>query len=495
LRNPFTTFRIQIVVFMLITLFVTALVLSLVNQRLERRTTSQVEEYIQAITLANDLVYQSFSSGAYLYELANNPEKSSLVVNDTSIIRNILLVEDDGKVYDSTVREDIGRQLRPEFRDVPLLRRGDLSFDGEKTSGDQLRTMSSTVITDKGKRSIVVVISMDRLQHVKDSVSQIRLATLISVGVALILLIAWFSRRATRPIAQLAEGARRVAIGDLDFDVPVVRGDEIGTLSQTFNEMIADLRRKKDLEEQLRRAEQSAVVGRLASGIAHEIRNPLNFINLSIDHLRASFAQGGEPASILAMIKDEIGRLNRMVNDFLSYGRPARLKLREVDVRLLIGELVNLLSAKATEQSVSMEVEVEGEGEGVTTIQADAEQLKTCFSNLMINAIQAMPAGGKLTVTLRPSEDELQIDVSDTGAGIPPAELEQIFEPYYSTKETGIGLGLPLTRKIIEEHGGSVEVTSEPAVGATFTVTLPRVSPGSLEGSESGSMRVTAGRE
>jgi signal transduction histidine kinase len=494
LRNPFTTFRVQIVVFMSITLLVTAVVLSLVNQRLEGRTTSQVDEYIQAITLANGLVYQSFSSGAYLFELANNPDKSSLVVNDESIIRNILLVEEDGKVYDSTVREDIGRQLNPDFRDVPRLRRGDLSLDDGSTSGDQLRTMTSTLTTDKGKRSIVVVISMDRLQRVKDSASRIRLATLGGMGLGLILLIAWYSRRSTRPIAQLAAGARRVANGDLDFEVPVVRRDEIGTLSQTFNEMIADLRRKKDLEEQLRRAEQSAVVGRLASGIAHEIRNPLNFINLSIDHLRASIAESGEPARILAMIKDEIARLNRMVNDFLSYGRPARLKLRELDVRALIGEVANLLAAQAAQQAVSIEVNVSGDGE--TTIEGDAEQLKTCFSNLMINAIQAMSAGGKLCVTLRPSEDEMTIDVADTGPGIPPAELEQVFEPYFSTKETGIGLGLPLTRKIIEEHGGSIDVTSEPTVGATFSVTLPRVMPESMQnGSESGRMRVTAERE
>jgi signal transduction histidine kinase len=342
LRNPFTTFRVQIVVFMAITLLVTALVLSLVNQRLERRTTSQVDEYIQAITLANDLVYRSFSSGTYLYELVNNPDQSSLVINDQSIIRSILLVEEDGKVYDSTDRAEIGRQLRAEFKDVPQLRRGDVSLENENKGGDQLRTMTSSLTTDKGKRSIVVVISMDRLQRVKDSVSQIRLAALGAMGVALILLIAWYSRRATRPIADLAAGARRVSKGDLDFEVRAVRRDEIGTLSQTFNEMLADLRRKKELEEQLRRAEQSAVVGRLASGIAHEIRNPLNFINLTIDHLRASIAPSGEPARLLGMIKDEIGRLNGMVSDFLSYGRPARLKLRKLDARALINELSSI---------------------------------------------------------------------------------------------------------------------------------------------------------
>jgi len=114
------------------------------------------------------------------------------------------------------------------------------------------------------------------------------------------------------------------------------------------------------------------------------------------------------------------------------------------------------------------------EGEGDTTLNADGEQLKTCFSNLMINALQAMPNGGALGVTLRPEPSQLVIEFTDTGHGIPPGEIEQIFEPYYSTKDTGIGLGLPLTRKIIEEHGGTISVTSEPGRGTTFTVALPR---------------------
>ncbi len=460
------------VVFMTITLLVTILVLSLVNQRLERRTTSQVDEYIQAITLANDVVYQSFSSGTYLYELVNNPEQSSLVVNDESIIRDILLVEEDGKVYDSTERSEIGLQLTAAIKDVPSLRRGDIKFDEESVSGDQLRTMTSTLTTDKGKRTIVVVISMDRLQRVKDAVAQIRLAALIAMGLSLIVLIAWYTRRATRPIAELAGAARRVANGDLDFEVRASRRDEIGTLSLTFNEMLADLRRKKELEEQLRRAEQSAVVGRLASGIAHEIRNPLNFINLSIDHLRAKFEPGGEAAHILGMIKDEIGRLNRMVSDFLSYGRPARLKLKELDARVLIDEVVRLVSAQAHEQGVSIDIHTEPVESA--SIQGDAEQLKTCFSNLMINAIQAMPGGGSLRVTLKPAEQDLVIEFEDTGSGIEADEIEQVFEPYYSTKETGIGLGLPLTKKIIEEHSGRIEATSTPGEGAKFIVTLAR---------------------
>jgi signal transduction histidine kinase len=239
--------------------------------------------------------------------------------------------------------------------------------------------------------------------------------------------------------------------------------------------MLAGLRGKRDLEEQLQRAERSAVVGRLASGIAHEIRNPLNFINLSIDHLRAAFAPKDEPSRaqfthILTTIKDELARLNRLVTDFLSYGRPAKLKIREIDARTLIEEVRDLVNTQAEQQGVHISIVQNGDRE--TKLYGDTEQIKTCFSNLMINAIQAMPNGGSLDVSLRPENSHLEIKFADTGSGIAPEAMEQIFEPYYSTKETGIGLGLPLTKKIIEEHGGQIDVVSEPERGTTFTVTL-----------------------
>lgn len=470
--NPFSSFRTQMIAFLGATLLLTALALTIVNQRLEGRTTSQVDEYIQAITLANDLVYQSFAQGEYLYNLINSPDRPELTVNEDSIIRHILVVDEEGVVIDSTDRDDLDRQLSAEISSLPTLRRGDIRLNDDEGSSERGRTMTTQIDTDKGKRTIIVVISMDRLQRVKDEVARNRLLTLVGMGVALIVLIAWYSRRVIRSVTDLAGAARRVADGDLDFEVKLGRRDEVGALARTFNEMLADLRRKRELEERLRRAEQSAVVGRLASGIAHEIRNPLNFINLSIDHLRAKFAPAGEEAQILGMIKDEIGRLNRMVSDFLSYGRPARLKLRPVDARALVADLSELLSAQASQQGVRIEVETAAEDE--TTIEADPEQLKTCFSNLMINAIQAMPDGGRLSVRLRPEAERLVIEFTDTGVGIEQEALAQIFEPYYSTKETGIGLGLPLTKKIIEEHGGVIEVESERGTGTTFRVRLPR---------------------
>ena len=257
--------------------------------------------------------------------------------------------------------------------------------------------------------------------------------------------------------------------------MPVKRRDEMGLLARNFNEMLSGLRGKRELEEKLQRAERSALTGRIAAGIAHEIRNPLSFINLTVDYVRDRFAPKEEGpradyTQLMDNVKGEIARLNQMVSDFLNFGRPARLKLRELDAHELMKEVEGLVRAKAEQQGVSVTVAA---GEGEARFQGDAEQLKTCFSNLAINAVQAMTEGGALTLRFNPQKDSIQFEVEDTGSGIASDVLAQIFEPYFSTKATGIGLGLALTKKLIEDHGGQITVRSAVGVGTTFTVTLP----------------------
>lgn len=478
LLKPFASFRAQMVAFIAGMLILTTVVIMLINQRLEERTTRQIGEYIRAITLAYGLVPYSLSEGLFLSELVNKPNNPvSLQIDSESIIRHILIVESDGKIFDSTSRGDRGQQLKSVIADTPALQVGDLTGDLDIITKEQTLPLKFSLETEKAKRTAIIVVSMSRLNRVKADAQRDRLITLIVLGVLLIGVIAVFSKRFTQPITDLGQAARRVTAGNLDFDVPVRGPEEVSALSKTFNEMLAVLRRSRELEEELQRSERSAVIGRLASGIAHEIRNPLNFINLSIDHLREAFApaneaQRGQYKHILTTIKDELARLNQLVTDFLSYGRPAKLKLREIDARALVEEVRDLVTAKATEQGVNINIESYG-GEG-TSLSADPEQLKTCFSNLMINAVQAMPGGGELNINLYPNHDSIEIEFTDTGIGILPESLEQIFEPYYSTKETGIGLGLPLTKKIIEEHGGEIEVESEVGIGTSFIVTLPR---------------------
>jgi signal transduction histidine kinase len=304
------------------------------------------------------------------------------------------------------------------------------------------------------------------------------LVTLVVFGLGMVAAM-FLSSSFTRPLRDLSEAARRVAAGDLQAKVPRGGEDELGELSRGFNEMVQKLHANRQLAERLHFAERSTALGRLASAVAHEIRNPLNFISLSIDHVRLKLApeeekRRAELERILVNVKDEISRLNRLVVDFLSFGKPMKLDTRPCSLERVLRDVASLVEHKARDQGVLLTVESE---EGLPEIVADAELLKTCFLNLMINAADAMPAGGELRVTLARGEKDggeaLVVTVTDSGHGMTPEEIAAAFEPYFSTKDTGLGLGLSLTRKIVEDHGGVIALLSDPGRGTTARITLP----------------------
>lgn len=475
--NFLSSFRAQMVFFVAAMVLLTTVALQIINQRLERRITITAEEQFNDVNRAIDLAVNSFPSNQYLYEIV---DQENLSFTPQSTVQDIFIVSEDGDVINSTSREDMDSQLRPDIVNLPPIRHNESMIAA--AGNPHASKIQFPIETEKGTRSVILVISLQRLSQAVIEVGRIRLFATIALGLVLLLLTALISRRFTRPVTELAQAAQRVTAGDLEFKVKVTERNEVGTLSRTFNEMIAGLRRNRDLEEQLQRAERSAVVGRLASGIAHEIRNPLNFMNLSIDHLQARFlspprtnheaeAVRTEAVNILGLIKDEIGRLNRLVSDFLSYGRPAKLKPKEINARALLEEVIGLVHTQAEQQGVKIHLNVAANND--CPLEADAEQIKTCFSNLVINAVQAMPEGGELNIAVSNTDTTMKFEFQDTGSGIEADPLEQIFEPYYSTKETGIGLGLPLTKKLIEDHGGEIKVSSEIGKGTTFVVTLP----------------------
>ncbi|MEW6734363.1 MAG: ATP-binding protein, partial [Acidobacteriota bacterium] len=247
--------------------------------------------------------------------------------------------------------------------------------------------------------------------------------------------------------------------------------------------MVIGLRERHELEGKLNRAEQSALIGRLASGIAHEVKNPLNYISLTIDYLRGKFpASNADTQEIffekMDTIKDEIKRLDRLIRNFLSYGRPPKFTFKPVQLQEIINSLFTLTADQAKQQSIEMYLQQDS---GEKTILADAEQLKSCFSNIIINAQQAMPAGGKLNVQIKPEATGVEVTFSDTGSGIAKENVEKIFEPYFSTKDTGTGLGLALVKRIIEGHGGRISVESTIGQGTNFKVWLPCCPPKQVE--------------
>jgi signal transduction histidine kinase len=258
----------------------------------------------------------------------------------------------------------------------------------------------------------------------------------------------------------------------------------VGILARSFNEMVERLRESRRLEERLQMAERSTALGRLAAALAHEIRNPLNFINLSIDHVRERLGPADSRRKeqfdrILGSVKQEINRLNRLVGDFLSFGRPLRAHPQPCAVPDVLREVAALVDYKAKEQGVKVTLEAE---DSLPPVIADPELLKTCFLNLMINALDAMPEGGELGVCVRREAEggaeTLLVSVRDSGRGMSDEAVRAACEPYFSTKDTGLGLGLALTHKIVSDHGGSLRLTSVLGRGTTAHIALPLSSGG-----------------
>jgi len=290
-----------------------------------------------------------------------------------------------------------------------------------------------------------------------------------------ILVSLYLARKYTQPLHDVVKAAKHVAAGDLTKTIEVDGEDEIAELTHSFNEMVEKLRQHRELEERLREAERLSAVGKLASGIAHEIRNPLNFMNLSIDHIRSRLRSGqpdgiAEALALMSNIKAEIHRLNSMIENFLTVGKPLALNKSEVDLGVLIQDVVGLAHQKAVEQGVTITV---AEDVPIPHLQADPVQIKTCLMNVVLNAIQAMPGGGRLRIVTASRPGFVDITVSDTGPGISEEDLNRIFNPYFTTKKLGIGLGLAITKKIVEEHRGRISVLSRPHEGTDVVISLP----------------------
>jgi len=291
------------------------------------------------------------------------------------------------------------------------------------------------------------------------------------IGIVIAVLLSWMY---TRPIYNIVNAAGRVAAGDLTPDLSTDRRDEIGKLTQSFNFMVQKLREKRALEEKLREVEHLSGIGQFARGMAHEVRNPLNFISLSIDHLQEKYvplenSKKEKFDSLMTSIKQEIQRLNKLVGDFLDYGRPIKMSLREVEVCSLIDEVLALVLAKAEKENV----EISRRYEVLPKLSLDPELIKTCVFNIVLNAFQAMPDGGKLSVSAKASDSKVSLIFEDTGIGVSKENLSRVFDPFFSTKETGLGLGLAMTRKVVEEHGGKVDFQSAEGKGSTIIMSFP----------------------
>ncbi|MDZ7263789.1 MAG: ATP-binding protein [candidate division KSB1 bacterium] len=226
-------------------------------------------------------------------------------------------------------------------------------------------------------------------------------------------------------------------------------------------------------QESLRRSEKLAAMGQMAASVAHEIRNPLGIIKSTADVLKEKYADREQPDELFDYISEEVRRLNHLVNNFLSFAREPKLNLKTANVNEIIQRAVKAIVREQCEQQIAIHITA---AEQLVCDRIDEDAMQQVLFNMLINAIQAIAEEGRIDIRLQrvavKNKEYAQIQISDTGRGI-EGDIEKIFEPFYSTKSSGSGLGLTISKQIIEKHGGRIEVASLPGEGTTFRLYLP----------------------
>ena len=297
------------------------------------------------------------------------------------------------------------------------------------------------------------------------------------------------ARIVVNPLKRLVGAAHRIGGGDLDYRAPIEYENEIGQLAAAFNQMVERLAEKnrdlekaikklKDTQEELVNSEKLASVGRMASGVAHEIGNPLTSIlgHTEILHKRLKHKKLKDGAILLDLVdrtRKETERINRIIKDLLQFSRPPSPPIEDIDVNRVIQDSLNAISTQKRFDKISLDLSLD---ENLSPARGIRDQLQQVLFNVLINAADAMPDGGTLTVTTREEGRGIVLTVKDTGVGIPPEDLDKICDPFFTTKspDKGTGLGLSISLKIIDELGGKLRVESEVGEGTTFSIYLKR---------------------
>jgi two-component system NtrC family sensor kinase len=320
----------------------------------------------------------------------------------------------------------------------------------------------------------------------------------ILIGVTIVLVILGTRKWITQPMFSLTDGIKNMAKGNLDIRVNLKSGGELSELAQAFNQMAVDLKKaqeliiqeadaKLELERSLRQSEKLATVGQLASGLAHEIGTPLNIIYGRAEMIKKRLKGEEGIQKNLEIIVHQTERITKIIQQLLGFARKKKLEQTALNISTILETAVDLLNHQIQKQGVEV---VKDLRENLSPVVGDPDQLQQVFLNLILNAIQSMPEGGRLCLSVsskKISKQGLECDlrqyvevcVEDTGVGMEKEVIQNLFNPFFTTKDTGTGLGLMVTQGIVQDHEGWIDVGSEVGKGSIFKVYLP-----SWQGSE-----------
>jgi len=463
----------KLVMIMLSMLIIAMLILFVLNQYSQNDLVQEIQESSTVVSKAIQLSVEDLTSET---DVESSRLKEYLQQARSKGISQINIINNEGEIINSSDPDQVGKK-----REIKKLEKGLKASRGRGVdSSISLKPYDLVVpviVGDEQLGYVQVNILLDNIRDIQHANFVRRLVATSMVFVIGMFLTIFLARKYTFPIHRLATGVKDVSEGDLSVTFEVESSDEIGELAENLNEMVEKLKEKELLEKRLYEAEHLSKVGQLAAGIAHEIRNPLNYISLAIDHLKSELlpacgGRGAEMESIADNIKEEVRKANYMVLNFMNYGRPLKLRLQLVRYPDLINKAMPLMQDKLNESHIEVIREIP---DTLPPMLVDPELMRNCLCNFITNAAQAMPEGGKITLgaALDAEAGVFLLTFSDQGTGIEPQDLEKVFQPYFTTKEAGIGLGLAITERIIKEHGGGLEVKSQPGEGTSFTVRLP----------------------
>jgi len=447
---PFT------ILFIVTTGVVAFLSISLLSSTLERRLASRVERVSDMISRTGFALSPSILEELKLLvdaEIVTYSTAGEVLVATLDPAANAGLLE---RVRDPEVGERIFGQGEP------LVMR-DLMHDGQpyKVAWRPTRNPPNMLVA-------LIVPTSDLAAAQQAATRTIGLVALVTV-LAMGLLSQLIARSITRPVQRLVDFTRRLAAGDLSHSAPVAGHDEIGRLTEAFNEMAQRLRAS---EQELLHAEKLSVAGQLAARVAHDVRNPLSSIKMHAQLLRSRVDSHDAGRDSLEAILREIDRVEWVVGGLLDLARPEALELEPADVNDVVEDALRATEPTLAHRKIRCERQLDG---ALPKVRLDPTRLGNALRNLISNAADAMPDGGELRAATRVAQgrSRVEIEIRDDGKGLEGASPEHLFDAFYTTKREGVGLGLLNTRSIVERHGGTVELISRPEGGTRAVITLP----------------------
>jgi two-component system nitrogen regulation sensor histidine kinase NtrY len=383
-----------------------------------------------------------------------------------------MLIDASGTVQQADKLAPLVAQVQRQGREVTQL----LRWSSDPTEDETVHAIPLNGPDDHLLAILLVGSSRRPYVEVK---RHIQSAALLVGGAAIlfaILMSSWAAARVTRPVEQLAAAAREVAGGNLHTEVEVRSHDEVGDLAEAFNRMTRELLEQK---ERLVQTERVAAWRELARRLAHELKNPLFPLQLTVENLVRARQQSPEMFEDIfressEALLAEIANLKQIISRFSEFSKMPQPELQEVQLNVVVERVSRLFQVQLESANGSCIVSRLDLDPRLKPIAADPELLHRAISNLVLNAMDAMPQGGTLTLRTRERAGRVRLEVGDTGVGLTRQECERLFTPYYTSKHQGTGLGLAIVQSVVSDHGGTITVASRPGEGTTFVVELPR---------------------